>query len=74
MPTCIQVFRALTSLECLDLSDTDITDVGVGQLRYCRRLERLGLCNTDAGDSSAASLAGLVSVDMCLSWNTERPL
>jgi hypothetical protein len=51
----------LTSLQVLDLSDTDVSDEGVSQLRHCRRLERLELCNTDAGDGCAASLGGLVS-------------
>lgn len=55
-----QVFRALTSLEVLDLSDTDVTAEGCVHLRHCRRMLSLGLCNTDAGDASAASLAGMV--------------
>jgi hypothetical protein len=56
-----QVFRALTSLAVLDLSDTEIGPGGVHHLRHCRAMLRLSLCNTDAGDGSAASLANLVS-------------
>jgi hypothetical protein len=56
-----QAFRHLTSLEVLDLSDTDVSDAGVAWLTACRRLACLSLCNTEVGDAAATSLAGLVS-------------
>jgi hypothetical protein len=57
-----QVFRHMTSLKVLDMSDTDVTEAGVAWLGGCRQLTWLSLCNTEVGDPAAASLAGLVSV------------
>jgi hypothetical protein len=56
----LQVFRRLTRLERVDLSDTDVGDVGVMHLGRCKQLSWLSLCNTEVGDCCAASLTELV--------------
>lgn len=54
------MFRRLTNLERVDLSDTDVGDSGVLHLGRCKQLSWLSLCNTEVGDCCAASLTELV--------------
>lgn len=56
----MQVFRQLTQLQRIDLSDTDVSDGGVVHVSRCSHLAWLSLCNTEAGDACAMNLINLV--------------
>ena len=63
----MEVVRALPNLRSIDLSWTNISDIGASQLASCELLERVNLTRTLAGDGAIKALTG--KPKLCNFWS-----